>query len=292
MSSLPPLPGEADPKPLRYAVRKQRLCGLVFLQEGNQIYSEAISKDRDTRWPIDLSTGLSCTLTVRECNSPRSKAKFPINAPVGAENASFARLFLLDTDAVGPLLRRDYGVQPSPHSIRSHVAPVSASLSLLLDDILRAVRGNGRRALVAEYFISECAHLIATEGLGLASQRMGTRNLLLPQIHALDRYMQRHSGDVSLEDMAAICELGPRQFLRAFRNTFGTTPMQFEQKVRLIRARKLLQEPRRALAHIAVDTGFHDQAHFTNAFRRAFGQTPGQYRQAARKQYEKNARQI
>ena len=63
---------------------------------------------------------------------------------------------------------------------------------------------------------------------------------------------------------------------RQFRLMCGTSPYRYLLMRRLDRARKLLARDQ-ALADIALDAGFADQAHFTRMFKAAYGLTPGRY---------------
>ncbi|MBB3181346.1 helix-turn-helix domain-containing protein [Variovorax sp. Sphag1AA] len=74
------------------------------------------------------------------------------------------------------------------------------------------------------------------------------------------------------------------RFTRLFRDTFDCSPHQHVLKLRLQRARELLEQPSRSVAEIAWETGFADQSHLTRSFKRHFGEPPSQWRcqQAAR----------
>jgi AraC-like DNA-binding protein len=68
---------------------------------------------------------------------------------------------------------------------------------------------------------------------------------------------------------------------RHFRALYGTTPHRFLVMRRLAAAREKISAGA-ALADIAADTGFADQAHFSRHFKKAFGLTPGRWAVLAR----------
>jgi len=82
---------------------------------------------------------------------------------------------------------------------------------------------------------------------------------------------------ISLEQLAALCDLSRYQFLRRFEKSMGLTPHNWLTQLRLERACLLLREPGQNLAQIAVDVGFYDQSHFIRAFRQWYGVVPSRY---------------
>ncbi len=83
-------------------------------------------------------------------------------------------------------------------------------------------------------------------------------------------------GGLALADAAARLGASPAHLIRAFTREYGLPPHRYLTGRRLDRARRLLLEGRRP-AQVAVDVGFHDQAHLTRHFRHLLGTTPGAY---------------
>jgi AraC family transcriptional regulator len=65
---------------------------------------------------------------------------------------------------------------------------------------------------------------------------------------------------------------------RTFRRLRGESIGELVRRLRVERARRMLEDPSFALATIALEAGFADQSHFTRTFRRATGFTPREYR--------------
>jgi AraC family transcriptional regulator len=82
---------------------------------------------------------------------------------------------------------------------------------------------------------------------------------------------------VSLLTLADQAHVSPFHFARQFRATVGLPPHQFVLRQRVQRSLRLIKSGKLPLAQIAVESGFHDQPHFTRAFRRVLGTTPGAY---------------
>lgn len=80
--------------------------------------------------------------------------------------------------------------------------------------------------------------------------------------------------ELSLSQLANAAQVSEFYFSRLFKNTTGTAPHQFIQRLRLERSLLLIKTGQLPLSDVAVAVGFFDQAHFTNVFKRAFGMTP------------------
>jgi AraC-like DNA-binding protein len=77
-------------------------------------------------------------------------------------------------------------------------------------------------------------------------------------------------------ELEALTGLSRYDLARQFRAAFGTSPYRYLLMRRLDEARKQLAR-HTALAEVALETGFADQAHFTRQFKAAFGLTPARY---------------
>ncbi len=83
---------------------------------------------------------------------------------------------------------------------------------------------------------------------------------------------------ITLDELAREAGMSPSHFSRVFKETVGSTPMQYVLAYRIETAIKLMEDPTRPLGGIALDCGFADQAHFSRSFKQVTGQTPRAYR--------------
>jgi AraC family transcriptional regulator len=88
-------------------------------------------------------------------------------------------------------------------------------------------------------------------------------------------------GPLNIFELAELIQLSPRQFIRIFSNTFGTTPHRYIINKRVALAKELIAKGR-LLVDIAGKLGFASQSHFSGVFRKVTGMSPGQFRQDAR----------
>jgi len=96
-------------------------------------------------------------------------------------------------------------------------------------------------------------------------------------------YAREHLAQpLSVEQLAQVANLSPRQFSRAFRAETGQSPAKAIENLRLEAARQMLERGRLTLDQIALETGFTDRRRMRETFLRAFGQPPQVIRRNAR----------
>ena len=81
--------------------------------------------------------------------------------------------------------------------------------------------------------------------------------------------------------IVALCrETGchPATLNRAFRRELGCTPGDYQRRLRVERAARLLRDTAMPLADVAVACGYCDQSHLARSFRHVMGCTPSEYR--------------
>ena len=113
-----------------------------------------------------------------------------------------------------------------------------------------------------------------------ASERLHLQGGLATwQARRLRNYIEEKlDSTIRAEDLASLVRLSTSYFFRAFRNTFGETPVTFIMKRRMLRAQELMLKPRVSLSQVALECGMCDQAHFSRTFRRIVGTNPTVWR--------------
>ncbi|RWE68364.1 MAG: AraC family transcriptional regulator [Mesorhizobium sp.] len=102
--------------------------------------------------------------------------------------------------------------------------------------------------------------------------------------HQIQQFLKENfSRKLSLAEMAAVCDLSPYHFVRAFSKTFGVSPYQSVLLLRLDFAEKLLTDSRMSITDIADLSGFSSQSHFTTMMRKYRHVTPQQLRTGQRR---------
>jgi AraC-like DNA-binding protein len=105
-------------------------------------------------------------------------------------------------------------------------------------------------------------------------------------------YIAAHAHErVGLSEIAAVADLTPWHFARAFRRRFGIPPHRFQLSLRIDRARHLLAAGLGG-SDVAQRAGFADQSHLIRSFKRITGQTPTQYQGSAARRGDHGARLV
>lgn len=104
-----------------------------------------------------------------------------------------------------------------------------------------------------------------------------------PAILEVQHWLHATGGtEASLPALAARAGLEPRTFLRRFQKATGMTSTDYAQRLRIGRARELLQFGAKSVETIAWEVGYGDPAAFRKVFLRLVGLTPSAYRRRFR----------
>jgi transcriptional regulator GlxA family with amidase domain len=143
-------------------------------------------------------------------------------------------------------------------------------------------------ALIEEDFGQSLALAVARELVVYLKRPGGQEQYSEPlrfQSKSTDRFedlagwMVAHlDSDLTVDALAKRACVGTRHFSRLFKETFGTTPAAFVERIRLDEARQRLAESSASITQVALSVGFHSDDVFRRAFERRFGVVPGEYR--------------
>jgi transcriptional regulator GlxA family with amidase domain len=87
---------------------------------------------------------------------------------------------------------------------------------------------------------------------------------------------------LTVDGLAEVARLSPRQFSRAFHAETGQSPAKAVEHLRVEAARLMLEQSRHPIDMIADETGFADGERMRRAFLRTLGQPPQAIRRNAR----------
>jgi len=87
---------------------------------------------------------------------------------------------------------------------------------------------------------------------------------------------------LTVEELAKVAHLSPRQFSRAFLSETGLSPAKAVERLRIEAARVMIGQSRHTFDEVAAKTGFADKERMRRAFLRVFGQPPQVMRRNAR----------
>lgn len=158
--------------------------------------------------------------------------------------------------------------------------PVTYHLSLALLPALETPSPSNR-LFVDQLLLAMCLHVSSHYGGIARAPRSG--GLSPWQLRRAKEMIAAHLGDgLSVAQLAEECLLSRSYFSRAFRQSTGMSPHEWLQKMRVEKARQLLQQSCLNLSQISLDCGFADQSHFSRVFSRLVGCTPSSWRRLHR----------
>jgi AraC family carnitine catabolism transcriptional activator len=110
--------------------------------------------------------------------------------------------------------------------------------------------------------------------------RTGVRHpKLLKILEAMEASVEE---PLASEALAALGGISRRQLERLFRAHLGDTPTGYYLKLRLSRARHLLEQTEMSVLQVALASGFDSAPYFSRAYRALFGRSPREDRRAIR----------
>lgn len=110
------------------------------------------------------------------------------------------------------------------------------------------------------------------------SERNTESSASVARIKKAIRYMEEnYAGKISLEGIAAACNLSKSEFCRCFKRITRQTPFEYLMHLRIRKSIKLLENDGVSVTEAALASGFSASSYYTEVFRRYMGCTPREY---------------
>ena len=153
-------------------------------------------------------------------------------------------------------------------------------LSSLLELLRREVMRRSASSLLVQGIASSLAvHLVRSYPAEASARRAPLGGLPAFKIHRALASMQRRMGEeLDLGRLAREAGLSEAHFSRAFKKSTGFAPTQYQARIRMEHARRLLRETSRAVVDVGLEVGYASPSHFAQVFRREVGVLPSEYR--------------
>ena len=113
------------------------------------------------------------------------------------------------------------------------------------------------------------------------------RNLTTPNnnIKAIDKmkiilkYVENnYANKITISEIADVIGFSESHFMRYFKETMGTSFIEYLKDYRLTMAARLLQSSEDSILNISAEVGFDNLSYFNRSFKARYGMTPRQYR--------------
>nr|WP_115934502.1 GlxA family transcriptional regulator [Aestuariispira insulae]RED53349.1 AraC family carnitine catabolism transcriptional activator [Aestuariispira insulae] len=138
--------------------------------------------------------------------------------------------------------------------------------------LIRAQHGKDLAVAVADTFVhNRIREGDAPQRMNL-SQRLATNNRYVVKAVEL---MESHLEDpLRTSDISSMLNISLRELERAFQKSLKSTPGGYYRRLRLERARSLLQQTEMSVLEVAISCGFTSSAHFSRCYRERYGHPP------------------
>ena len=101
----------------------------------------------------------------------------------------------------------------------------------------------------------------------------------LEKMKLILKYIENnYMNKITIEDMAAEVGLSQSHFMKYFKNTMGTSFIDYLNDYRLTMASRLLISSDSSILDIASEVGFDNLSYFNRSFKKKYAQTPSAYR--------------
>lgn len=107
----------------------------------------------------------------------------------------------------------------------------------------------------------------------LITDLYSTKTIKLNDVIALHIF-----SNLSVHELAKLCNMSLSSFKRAFRNLFNDSPNNYINTKKINKAKELLQVSELSISDIAYETGFNDPQYFTRLFKKRIGLSPSEFR--------------
>ncbi|WP_322062617.1 AraC family transcriptional regulator [Paraburkholderia sp. J63] len=249
----------ADGRKLRYGRHAHRTFSIGAVTGGRSTYSNGNTLEQVHAGAVVIIN----PEVVHACN------------PVDDEAWAY-RMFYLDADWLAQLQHaQGFGMQagfvPFGQTLTWR-ADLFAGLNALYDVLVNPHEDVPRKeSAVTQYFAA------LQQALNPAPHASAPREQNQRLARAAEFIEGNYTRTLKLEEICAAAQLSPSYLIRAFREQYGMTPHAYVVNRRIEFCRAQLRRGH-AIADVAAEAGFADQAHLQRAFRQFVAATPGQYR--------------
>ncbi len=148
----------------------------------------------------------------------------------------------------------------------------------LMHALISSHHGSVFARLVSDWFLhTDVRAAAAPQRAGLA-ERVGIHS---PHILAAIGAMEDHVADpLTLDQLAVVAGVSPRQLNRLFRDTLRRSTMDYYRRLRLDVGFRLVSGSAMSISEIAEATGFANPGHFSSAFSERYQSSPSASRRA------------
>jgi AraC family transcriptional regulator len=165
----------------------------------------------------------------------------------------------------------------------AHFRNVSGAEDAKLVALLACLRGELAQSNASALFVHGMADAIAVHlarhYVDVGASQLDGSALPAYKLRLVTLWMSEHLAEpFSLAALAEIAGISEFHFNRLFKKATGMPPSQYQIKLRMETAARLLRETATSVVDIANTVGYSNPSHFAQQFRKETGATPSDYR--------------
>ncbi len=157
----------------------------------------------------------------------------------------------------------------------------------LLDSLVRLLRLLDRPqeiAVLAPVIEKEILYRLLCGSRGEMLRQMALPDSRMSQIsRAIGLIRKRYQEKIRVEELARAAGMSATSFHRHFRAVTAMSPLQFQKRIRLQEARRLLLSREMDASRVSFDVGYESASQFSREYRRMFGAPPARDAAEARR---------
>lgn len=252
------------------SVPKEPLCynqGIIIVAQGSKrVYLG------DQVYNYDPNHYLVMTLPIpAECETQ-----------VTPDEPLLALLIDIRMDLLQPLIRLfdEYHQAPPEAAANNgkpglYVSQVTAAFSAATTRLCQHLQSGLTARALSEGVLREILYLILTSEHAAPLFDLARYNTQLARMERVLKYMHEHYNEsLDVDQLADLAGMSSSSFHRNFRQSTGSPPLQYLKKLRLTRARELLQDRDIKVKQAATHVGYESPTQFSREFKRYFGLSP------------------
>lgn len=188
-------------------------------------------------------------------------------------------LLLLNMPIFEAALRELYGERAQEAHFRNASGIEDPSLVALLACLRAELVQQNASALFVRGMADAIAVHLARHYVDVGASLLNGSSLPAFKLRLVTVWMSEHLAEpFSLAALANIAGISEYHFNRLFKKATGMPPSQYQIKLRIDTARRMLRETQASIVAIANDVGYANPSHFAQLFRKETGLTPSDYR--------------
>ena len=145
------------------------------------------------------------------------------------------------------------------------------------DDIFKQAKEN---SLASAFRLKAGILSLLSDYIALADQKhISIREENHSEFYSVISYINENlQNKLTIDDLSDRMHMHPNYFIRLFKNRMGTTPLNYINKLRMERAKSLLENTNLPISEIMFQVGFQDLSSFSNFFKHYSGYNPKIFR--------------